>query len=111
MAQLLSALLPPDAHPHHASASSHAHPHIQAAFYSLWGLSLTSWTFYFSAMWSEARPAVLLAVIWVIISGWAGAAGLLPGWQGWREGWTARGWGLDWPCAPAQQLGLSSSLP
>lgn len=43
----------------------------QATFYFLWGLALTSWTFYFSALWREARPAVLLAVIWLIISGWA----------------------------------------
>ncbi|KAL4858934.1 ABC transporter A family member 5 [Chlorella vulgaris] len=42
---------------------------LQAAFYILWGLAITSWTFYFSALWNEARPAVLLAVIWVIISG------------------------------------------
>jgi hypothetical protein len=38
-------------------------------FYFLWGLLVTSWTFCFSALWGEARPAVLLAVIWVIISG------------------------------------------
>jgi hypothetical protein len=44
-------------------------PLSQAAFYFLWGLAITSWTFYFSALWNEARPAVLLAVIWVIISG------------------------------------------
>ncbi|EFN55401.1 hypothetical protein CHLNCDRAFT_23609, partial [Chlorella variabilis] len=44
---------------------------LQATFYFLWGLALTSWTFYFSALWREARPAVLLAVIWLIISGWA----------------------------------------
>ena len=42
---------------------------MQAVFYFLWGLLVTSWTFYFSALWKEARPAVLLAVIWVIISG------------------------------------------
>lgn len=42
---------------------------LQAVFYFLWGLQLTSWTTYFSALWSEARPAVLLAVIWIIISG------------------------------------------
>ncbi|KAL4428467.1 hypothetical protein ABPG75_002556 [Micractinium tetrahymenae] len=42
---------------------------LQAVFYLLWGLCLTSWSFYFSALWEEARPAVLLCVIWVIISG------------------------------------------
>ena len=44
-------------------------PCSQATFYFLWGLQLTGWSFYFSALWDEARPAVLLAVIWVIISG------------------------------------------
>ena len=41
----------------------------QAVFYFVWGLSVTSWTFYFSSLWEEARPAVLLSVIWIIISG------------------------------------------
>ena len=51
---------------------------MQAAFYGLWGLALTSWSFYFAAQWNEARPAVLLAVIYLIISGW--------GWGGGAEG-------------------------
>ena len=42
---------------------------LQAVFYFVWGLSVTSWTFYFSSLWKEARPAVLLSVIWIIISG------------------------------------------
>ena len=44
-------------------------PPVQAVFYFLWGHLLTAWSFYFAAGAREARPAVLLAVIWVIISG------------------------------------------
>lgn len=42
---------------------------VQAVFYLLWGNLLASFSFYFAALQREARPAVLLAVIYVIITG------------------------------------------
>ena len=42
---------------------------VQIVFYFLWGNLLASFSFYFSAIMREARPAVLLAVIYVIITG------------------------------------------
>lgn len=60
-------------HPRHSSRCICPAPSVpQAVFYLAWGLCLTSWSFYFSALWEEARPAVLLCVIWVIISGQVG---------------------------------------
>lgn len=42
---------------------------VQLVFYFLWGNQLASFSFYFSSWMKEARPAVLLAVIYVIITG------------------------------------------
>ena len=42
---------------------------VQFVFYFLWGNLLASFSFYFGAWMKEARPAVLLAVIYVIITG------------------------------------------
>lgn len=42
---------------------------IQLVFYVLWGSVLSGFSFYFSAWQKEARPAVLLAVIYVIVTG------------------------------------------
>jgi ABC-type multidrug transport system ATPase subunit len=42
---------------------------VQIVFYLLWGNLLASFSFFFAAVMKEARPAVLLAVIYVIITG------------------------------------------
>jgi hypothetical protein len=42
---------------------------VQFVFYFIWGNLLASFSFYFASVQREARPAVLLAVIYVIISG------------------------------------------
>lgn len=45
---------------------------LQFVFYFLWGNLLASFSFYCSSFGAEARSAVLLAVVWVIISGFIG---------------------------------------
>jgi len=42
---------------------------VQFVFYALWGNLLVSFSFFFAAWQREARPAVLLAVIYVIVTG------------------------------------------
>lgn len=42
---------------------------VQFVFYFLWGNVLAGFSFYFAAWQREARPAVLLAVVYVIITG------------------------------------------
>lgn len=42
---------------------------VQIVFYLLWGNLLASFSFFFASVMKEARPAVLLAVIYVIITG------------------------------------------
>ncbi len=42
---------------------------VQIVFYLLWGNLLASYSFFFASVMKEARPAVLLAVIYVIITG------------------------------------------
>ncbi len=43
----------------------------QLVFYLLWGNVLSGWSFLFSSCQQQSRPAVLLAVVWVIVSGFS----------------------------------------
>ncbi|KAK9803177.1 hypothetical protein WJX72_009746 [[Myrmecia] bisecta] len=42
---------------------------VQAVFYLLWGNLLSAWSLWYAALNARARPAVMLCIVWVILSG------------------------------------------